>query len=667
MNRKNVRKWAAAGALVALAVWLGGPPLALADEPAPDSTLAAGMAGASVGARTATDTTTTAQPSPTVEPSTPVTDTEATPSPDSTPIPDAAPTVPGNSEEQGQMPPGAPAPTPKPTGEPSGTNNADSTDAQPTPSQTTPATEAARGHKSERNEIAGSIIIDDFGCGTLTTTVTIDNHGGQSHEVFTITVSRWTNYGPEQTWQHNVTVEPSAVQTVEVPLPDDSYTEVTVQSQRGGWAEKSGSCGIFVLDPRSTIAPFDCKTLSVSVVFDNTRSTSDVSFDAAVTGEAGISGGSDSVYRVVQAGEQMTVPVPLFPDAVNAVTVTAYGLEATELATSAKQTCGYLRHATVNPLDCGALTATIEMNNDSVPVPTRFVVQVGNGWIQRFETAVTVPAGTSKRVVVPLRSNSNNEVQVLSPSGWVLAEQSDVCGTDLGPQGRIGKFDCTSLSARVTLDASASEQPEWFMVSTADTNLHDTLKYYRVAAGSTKVVRVRLSPHARTYVDVYSGTTFDDEDSNRLASRDGSCGMVNVSKVDCTTMIVSVTLYGYDGWRGPVHYRVSTRNPQDAAAYSGEFAVRRGTTKVVKVPVAGLAGGRLRVEDLDWGDVVYEKPVAALCSAGSGSSTETSNTWSGPTALAATGAAGMPQLALVGVAMLGCGTALLGVSRKRRS
>lgn len=640
MDRSNRRKVAAAGALAVLATWFGGLSLACADEPGHDGTSVAVTAGARLSAGTATGTT--PPPSPSVEPTAPLTPAAAAPSPGSTSLPDPGPAPSTGAEQPAQPPEDVPSPTTAPT-----------------------ASEATPEHQTPSHAAAGSIVIDDFDCAALSTTVRIDRPGGQGPDVYTIVVMRWSA-GWQEYWQHTVTVAPSAVQTVKVPLPNDSHTRVTVQSQHGGWAEKLGTCGTFVLDPRSTIAPFDCTGLSVSVVFDNTRSTSAVTFSAAVTGDVGFSSGSDSVSQNVQAGKEVTVSVHLYPDAVNQVTVFAYGIGETELATSAKQTCGYVRHATVDPLDCGNLTATITLNNASVPVPTRFTIQVGNGWIQRFRTSVLVPAGTRKQVVVPLRNNSTNDVEVRGPTGWLLGEQSDVCGTDLGAQGRIGNFDCTSLSAQVTLDASASEMTEWFMISTGDTNNHATLKYYRVAAGSTKVVRVHLTRHARTYVNLYAGTTFDDEDSNLLASRDGSCGLATVSKVSCTTMTVSVTLYGYDGWRGPVHYRVSsTRHADDAAAYSRELVVRRGTTKVVKVPLTALAGGKLRVEDLDWNDVMYEKRIAAHCSAPSGSTTDSANAWSSPTALAATGAADLPQLALAGAAMLACGTAALSLSRTR--
>ena len=65
------------------------------------------------------------------------------------------------------------------------------------------------------------------------------------------------------------------------------------------------------------------------------------------------------------------------------------------------------------------------------------------------------------------------------------------------------------------------------------------------------------------------------------------------------------------------------------------------------------------------GAVLYEEPVEVLCPAGSGSAVDPTGL-SASGSLAATGAVGLPQLLVAGVALLAIGGALLGVTAASR-
>jgi hypothetical protein len=629
MTTRATRRRVSAWALVAVAVSMWALPAAAADETSPS----------------------TPGPTGSVSP---------TPTPTDAPTPDPTPT-----------PPVTPSPTPTPTVvDPiSPTPGAD---PEPTP-RVAPAPNPSRARVApsateDPDPPSASAVIGDFDCEALTTTVTLVNTDPQFAADFTTTVSHWSHeLGFEDTWRKVVRLEPGDSATLTPPLRE-GYNTVRVDSTIASVTEKSGACGVFTVDPRATIDTFDCGELTVLITLDNSRSTEALYYGLSRTATGGLDPRTYRTVIDVAAGQVRTVVLPLLDDAVNAVSVAASGPSFSFPAT-AEGTCGYLRHAAVDVPDCGSLTATVTLDNTAVPVGTTYTVEVGDGLRIRFETSRTLVAGQSETLVVPLGDDTRNVVRVLGAQDWVLAERATACGTVVtDPSASIGGFECGTHDVPVTLDNSRSTTSVQFGVhrTIAGDDHSDVAGTYVLGPGEVRAVRATLEEGTVTEVLVTAGG----ENGRELASAKGPlCGLLDVGPVECDTMTFEVTLVNDDADHEYSRelFVSSTEFRKHRTAYHQEVRLAVGQRRVLTVPVAGLLGGDLRLEEPGTmeGAVLYEEPVEVLCPAGSGSAVDPTGL-SASGSLAATGAVGLPQLLVAGVALLALGGALLGVTAASR-
>lgn len=669
MDRRAARRIVSVGALLALTVWMGGLPAAVADEPVPETPVAASPAVPSVGDEPVTDVTPNPEPSPSpsVEPSVPIEE----PTPTTQPTPTPEPSTPGTGNDEPQQPGPVSDPTPTPSDEPPVANGDDAPQPRPTPSAPPHSTVITGGHAADSTSAEAPITIGDFDCGSLTTTVTLDNSESPAIS-YTISVTRWTAEGGiPPAWERVVPLDAGAVADVTVPLVPDAWSSVDVFGpDYAPFVSKGGSCGTFAYDPQAAIGPFDCAASSIPVMLDNSRSTIAVSFEVVHRAVAS-TGATRAEYSVIDVpgGKVRNTGVAQWANATNTVTVTAMGPEWRELA-SGEATCGYSPTASVGSLDCGSLSGDVTLDNTSVPVPTVFTVQVGDGVITRHEEAVDVAPGVTTSISVPLANDTKNLVQVLGPGEWVLAAERAACGSVVeDPTASIGEFDCGALTVAVTLDNTRSTVGAEYTVFTAMVYL-DHLNEgttYVVAAGEQRVIQHPIYDSTMTVVQVNAGRS---EEEKVLARAQGPlCGLVTVSDVDCRTMSITVSLENVDPYNGwTLTYVVSsTKYPKSPTAYVREVSVPADTTKVLRIPVAALEGGDVRVQiPAEWRPESYVHPVVISCPSGSGGSGAGSSAGAGTRSLAATGAEELQQLVLGGLLMLTLGGVLLRVGQERR-
>lgn len=665
MDRRAARRIVSVGTLLALTVWMGGLPAAAADEPVPDTPVAASPAVPTVGDEPVTDVTPNPEPfpSPSVEP-TAATDEPTTPSTEPTPTPE--PLKPGTGNDEPQQPdPGA---EPSPTDDPPVTNEEEEPQPRPTPTVGPHSTTITRGHDADTAQAVSTVVIGDFDCSALTTAVTLDNSSGDTAAFFTIQVTKWVDGSYLDVSTEDTSVEAGAVATVHVELVSDAQVRVTVFGATSP-VSKVGSCGSFAFDPRATIDTMDCDALAADVTLDNSRSSQSVTF-RLVRGSRSLSG---LVYdfpltEVLPAGESKSVQLPLTANAANSVWVGVQGPsgEQLTLANTVNHVCGASPVVSIGELDCGSLSTNVTLDNSRMPAATVFFVSTGDGRYQFERQKVVVAAGATQDIAVTLVDNADNKVWVttVSPTGETIwAEREGTCGRVVeDPQAAIGEFDCEALAVPVTLDNSRSTVTTAITVHLHNARFDDGTTWI-LRAGEHKVVSQEIFDHGINTLTVYAGT---DRSGAVLARERGpACGLVSVSAVDCASMSVDVAVSGLDpsAYEDAVSYLVSsTKYPEVSTAFAVEISVPSGEVKKVEVPVNRLAGGGLRVQEIGASQASYEGPVVAQCPAEGGSSTTAE-----PAVLAATGAEGLAQLVLGGLLMLTVGGALLGIGRDQRA
>ena len=299
--------------------------------------------------------------------------------------------------------------------------------------------------------------------------------------------------------------------------------------------------------------------------------------------------------------------------------------------------------ASVGALDCDALSTVVTLDNSRMPASTVYTVHSGEP-LQLVERAVEVPPGEIAAISVSLVPNAFNEVRVNLSRRVVIAAASGVCGTWVdGPRASIGPLEC-GRDAAVTLDNSRSSARSAFLIQrTVAGDDHSDDARLVLGAGEVRVVPVTLEEGTITDVLVRAR----DEHGAVLASVEGPlCGLLTVGPVDCDTETFEVTLVNDDADHeySREFFVSSTEFRMHRTAYHQEVRLAVGERRVLTVPVAGLLGGDLRLEEpgtMD-GAVLYEEPVEVDCPAGADFSESPPASGS----LAATGAGGLGRLVL---------------------
>ena len=614
MNRRAARRIGGAGAILALAVWMGGLPAAAANEATPDTTTAAAPAAPVAGGESVDDASPTEEPS--VEPATPAptpdpsSSAEPTPSPEPTtpdPSPSAEPTPSPEPTTPDPSPSAEPTPSPEPT-----TPGPSSSEPRQQPESVTDPPPTEDPGDADATGGDPTVFIGDFDCTSLTTTVTLDNSDSVESTSFGITVVEWVVDGSvPPAWERTVSVAAGAVEEVTVPLIPDAYSMVFVWGSDGLIDSSRGSCGSFSFDPRATVGTFDCAALSVPITLDNSRSTVAVTFRVIWTGRAGNDARDDWTFVDLAPGRVKTIAIALATNAVNSVAVKAFGPEDLDLVTADK-TCGYNPTASVAPLDCGSLTTSVTLDNSTVPVSTLFSVRVGDGLIARHQEEVDVAAGATKTITVALKNDTRNVVQVFGPGDWTLTESSAVCGNlTEKPHASIGTFDCGTLTVPVTLDNSESTVAVAFALTLAYSNIdYDPGPYLTetVGAGDVRKLLIPLEDSVAASLTITAG--YDWQQLVYVHARGPLCGLVTVSDVDCASATVRVTLDNQLASDRSRYFEVrSTRYPATGSFFAG-VEVAAGEQKILVIRIKQLPGGGIAVAE-NW--AVFTTTVHANC------------------------------------------------------
>ena len=669
MDRRAARRVGSVGALLALTVWMGGLPAAVADEPVRDTPTAAAPA-VPVLEEPAADATPSPEPSPSpsVEPSSP--DGQPTPAAEPTPTPSPESSSPGaGTGEEPQHAGPASEPTPTHVDAPPPTSGDEEPTGQPSAAAGSAPTETSRAGL-EAAAPASTIAIGDFDCTSLTVEVGLDNTLESSPTDFVVQVQRYDwNTGYTLVSRQELRLGPHESQTVTVALLPDAYTRVHVGSSRGETRIKGGACGTYLYDPRATIESLDCSTLTSAIRLDNSRSTDTVTFLVQVFAAGGPDPTrSPSTFRVT-AGEVRDVEVPLDDYAVVTVVVTSYLWPgSTELARG-ETTCGYVSRAAIDAFDCGSLTATAHLENGSATVATVFHVRSATRDETLMDDDVEVPPGATTSISIPLGDDTEDSVSITGPGGWLLAEERAVCGEMvIAPRAVIGDTDCRTLTVPVTLDNSASTVDVTYSVywRPLASDEDDDSRDEHVGAGEIRHVRLPIEDSAFYLVSV-SARDSELATSPPLArsTSTGGCGLITVSPVDCVAGTVDVTFRNTNAHFGGQLFVVhSARYPQHPSAFHTVVLVAPGATTVVTVPLKELDGGPIVIDQPGdtWFSSVATIPVGEACSPGVTPNTRPgAAATSGTEVLAATGADGLPQLVLGGLLMLVLGGVLLRV------
>jgi hypothetical protein len=678
MDRRAARRVVSIGALLALTVWMGGLPAAVAEEPVPDTPTAAAPAVSDVGDEPVPDVTPTPEPSPSVGPSTP--DDQPPPATDPSPAPSVEPSssAPDTGEEPGQ--PGSETTT-TPSDAPPAVAGDEEPGAQPSPTQVSPSTDPSRA-VLEAAVPEGTVTIGDFDCDSLTAQVALDNSLVDTPTDFTVRVYRFDWYkGFLLVSNQHFHLEPHQSQTVTVALLPDALTKVWAQSSLGEVRTQEGTCGSYTYDPRAAIDSLDCANLTGAVRLDNSRSTDTVAFEVSVSAAGGLDPRSSGSTFQLSAGEVRGVEVSLDDYAVDTVTVSRYLWQQgwRELARG-ETTCGYVSRASIDAFDCGSLTATAHLENGSATVPTIFHVRsisvderpsgtYPGHTSTLMDDEVEVSPGATTSISIPLGDDTENSVSISGPGGWPLAEDQAVCGQMvITPRAVIGDADCSAPTVPVTLDNSASNVPVTYFVGV---NYMYSDQYpgsgvsEHLEAGEVRQLRVPIEEGA------FYRATVSTQYGEAIATSTGQCGLLTVSPVDCVAQTVDLTFHNSNAYRlGQVFWVYGTGWPEDRSAFHTDAVVAPGATTLVTVPLRELDDGKILIGQeggTAWYPSLATVVVDPACSEGVTPGARPGATVTADAGLlAATGAEGLPQLLLGGLLLLTVGGMLLRVGRERR-
>lgn len=168
----------------------------------------------------------------------------------------------------------------------------------------------------------------------------------------------------------------------------------------------------------------------------------------------------------------------------------------------------------IGEFDCRALTALATITNLDVSDADFAVSAFGRSGAaleDTFGVTITVPAGATRSVSVPLAPDAYTWVDVRGPAPeYLSARREGSCGSyRYEPEASVGAFDCSTLSVPVVLDNRAS---------TRDPAVFEVLAYWRglditeggtsrddnveVAAGESLVVTIQLHDDALNTVEI---------------------------------------------------------------------------------------------------------------------------------------------------------------------
>jgi len=161
--------------------------------------------------------------------------------------------------------------------------------------------------------------IGGLDCAHLTLDVTLDNSRSADGTTYLVTAINLPDEEP--TYEQTFNVAAGAVQTVPVPVTENSTVGVTV-SDEDALEETDGEEGDLALElfrvdctpgdgPRADIGEVNCPNLTVPVTLDNTLSTVETTF-VVLAGDPGDEGFFDyEKYFAVAAGAQRVTSVPV--------------------------------------------------------------------------------------------------------------------------------------------------------------------------------------------------------------------------------------------------------------------------------------------------------------------------------------------------------------------
>ncbi|WP_091755876.1 hypothetical protein [Pedococcus cremeus] len=160
----------------------------------------------------------------------------------------------------------------------------------------------------------------------------------------------------------------------------------------------------------------------------------------------------------------------------------------------------------------------------------------------RYLPDVTVAAGQSRTVEVPLTQDAKNVLQVRSGfSQETILSTEVICGEFI--QATVAPFDCTSLTTTVTLDNTRRSEATEFTTTVVHGQVVTHTEKTTVAAHGEAALTVSLTQNARNMVTVEAGPR-----RATVGGRDGVCGTyasdlrASVGDFDCGSLTVPVTL-----------------------------------------------------------------------------------------------------------------------------
>jgi hypothetical protein len=299
-----------------------------------------------------------------------------------------------------------------------------------------------------------------------------------------------------------------------------------------------------VRDPRASIGDVDCTTLTVPVTLDNSRSSEAVTYEVA----AEVPDDLDEFEEVttfeeaveVPAGTTRIVSVPVTEETEVHLMVApsprvefdfGHSLADAQLRIDCTPDAGtHDARGRIGDVDCSSMTVDVTMDNGRSLEETTYSVVAESLAEDKltYEQTFDVPAHELRTVNVPVTENFPLVVVVGAEGSTLTYEALRVdCTPGGGPAATIGNLNCRTLSVPVTLDNTAFVLEAVFVVYVGapdDEDVDDA--YYFLAAGSARVVSVRVHNSAEVAVLVDQEGFSDLRDALDLEIFDVECARV---------------------------------------------------------------------------------------------------------------------------------------------